>query len=149
MKLSAATARRHHGDTRDVGPESMELLFCRDPRVLLVRYDVEISRENFRRLDNALADFVGQQGTADTIIDFSGVPTIDFPASVLVERGRAPSRMPGRRRVFVVRNASFYGMFRLYGTYQDDRGVEPPLLVRSLEEALAAMGAGHAVFAPV
>jgi len=127
---------------------TVQFLLSQKPRVLLVRYDQALTSEKIADLDRALAEFVSREGTMDTIFDFSSAPPSGVETSVMVEYGRAPTRMPGRRRLFVVPNELYFGMFRLYGAYQEARGEETPKVVNSLEEALALLGAQSAVFAP-
>jgi hypothetical protein len=39
-----------------------------------------------------------------------------------IVRRRARSRMPNRRRVFIVPDAILFGTFRVYSVYQEDSG---------------------------
>jgi len=127
----------------------IEFRLNRVSKVLLVRFRLAFSRENLQALDEALAKFVTRWGTCDTIADFSAMPNANFPASILVERGREPPLMPNCRRVFVARDAAYYGMFRLYAAYQEAGGFEPPVIVDTLDEALSLMGADRAQFLPI
>lgn len=126
----------------------IELLFSNRPRVLLVRYRTEITQKNLQRLDGALTRFVGREGLSDIVVDFRSVPNTEFPPWMLARRRRAPRRRPGRRRIFVVRDAGFRGMPLLNGTHQDDSEFDPPVLVPTLEDALWKLDADCAAFAP-
>ena len=124
----------------------IELLFSNRPKVLLVRYSVEISRKNLDRLDGALARFVEREGPSDTIVDFRSVPNTDFPTWMFERRRRGPCRMPGRRRIFVVRNAGAYDTPP--DADGDDDDFHSPVLVPTLEDALWNLDANRAAFAP-
>lgn len=127
----------------------IELLFSSRPRVLLVRYGTEITQKNLQRLDGALARLVGREGPCATVVDFRSVPNTEFPAWMLAHRRRrAARRRPGRRRIFVVRDAGFHGMPLLNGSHQDDTEFDPPVLVPTLEDALSNLDADCAAFAP-
>jgi len=109
-------------------------------RILLVTFSVEGSQANFARLDSLLKAFVEQHGTADTIVDFSAADIGPLDTGELVNRAHRPSRMPGRRRVFVAASDHVYGMMRLYGAHQENVGENTPIVVRSVEDALALLG---------
>ncbi|HTR83745.1 MAG TPA: hypothetical protein VMI56_04665 [Reyranella sp.] len=127
---------------------SIDLLFCRAPRILLVRFTDEITDANVDRMNALLARFVGEQGATNMIIDFSSAPFARILASRLAQRGRRPSRMQGFRRAFVVPE-TLIDVFRHYGLQQETHGDEPPLLVLSLEEALARLDSVGASFQAV
>jgi hypothetical protein len=120
--------------------------FDRVHSLLLVNYDTELTHDNLDALDVRLATFVAQHGTADTIMDFRNLNMEGTPTSVLFERGQRPSRMPGRKRVFLISGPLMTGLFRLYGAHQDNAGVQPPILVQTLKKALEVVGAPDATF---
>lgn len=126
----------------------IELLFSRAPRVLHIRYGVDLTPANLAALDTRVAEFVEREGTADSIVDFSSVPRTDFPTSVIEESARAAPRMTDRRRIYVAGSLAMFGVCRLYSLYQEARGFDPPLVVHTLAEALASLEAGDAFFAP-
>ncbi len=127
----------------------IEFLVDRKLRIALARYSAELSRQNLNRLDAMSAEFVAREGSMDVIIDFRDVPSVAFPTSVIIERGRAQRRMSTGRRVFIVKDDLFFGMIRLYGVYQEGQGHDAPEIARSLEEALALLNATGATFEPV
>jgi len=127
----------------------IELSFDRSRRLLLVRCQLALTHQNFATFDGLLAKFVAREGTSDTIVDFRGLPPSDLRSPELVARGRRPSRMPGRRRVYVADSDLVFGSLRMYGAYQHHSGATPPTIVRTLEEALSLLDATNAVFEPV
>lgn len=56
----------------------IEFLIDRKRRIGLVRYSVELSAENLRKLDDMSADFAAREGSMDGIIDFRGVPSMNM-----------------------------------------------------------------------
>ena len=127
----------------------IELSFDRSRRILLVRCQLALTHQNFAAFDRLLAKFVAREGTSDTIVDFRGLPPSDLRSPELAARGRSPSRMPGRRRVYVADSDLVFGSLRMYSAYQHRSGAAPPAVVRTLEEALRLLDAAHAVFEPV
>src|SRR5689334_866262 len=107
----------------------IDLSFDHAHRILLVRYALEITVANLDRLDSALKSFFARRGIVDTIVDFTGVPRLDFEASIVSDRGRRPSRKSDTRRVFVVASPVMFGVMRLYSAHQENRGDKPPAIV--------------------
>ena len=126
----------------------IELLFSRTPRVMLARFRVELTPENMLALDTLVVKFIACAGTADTIVDYSGVPNAPFLTSMIAEAARKAPRMLGRRRFYVADDMVIYGMCRLYSIYQEVNGFDPPEVVRTIDEALSALHATDAVFTP-
>jgi hypothetical protein len=127
----------------------IEFLVNRERRIVLVRYAAELTPENLAKLDAMTADFAAREGVMDGIIDFRDIPTFNVPTHVVTARGRAPRRMSGRRRVFIVKDRLAFGMLRVYGAYQEDQGEDAPRIVYSLDEALTGLDAEGATFEPV
>jgi hypothetical protein len=127
----------------------IELSFDRSRRILLVRCQLALTHQNFDTFDGLLAKFVAREGTSDTIVDFRGLPPSDLRSPEFMARGRRPSRMPGRRRVYVADSDLVFGSLRMYSAYQHRSGATPPMVVRSLEEALNLLDAVDAIFEPV
>src|SRR3569832_159408 len=100
-------------------------------------------------MDEALKTFFAHEGIVDTIIDFTGVPRLDFETSVVSDRGRRPSRKSDTRRVFVVNTPVLFGTMRLYSAHQEHHGYTPPTKVHSLAEAHDLQQAPDARFEPV
>jgi hypothetical protein len=127
----------------------IEFLADRNRRIVLVRYSSELSAKNLAELDAMAAAFAKREGPMDGIIDFSDIPTFNVSAAVVIDRGKAPRRMPGHRRVFIIKDKLAFGMLRMYGAYQENHGEDVPHIVYSLDEALSALDAKGAIFEPV
>lgn len=117
-------------------------------RILLVTFEAEGTALNFARLDELLIAFVERNGTADTIVDFSAVRGTLNTEEIIAQASR-PSRMRGRRRVFVAASDHVFGMIRLYGSHQESIGESAPAVMRSLDAALALLGTTLDRFKPV
>lgn len=118
-------------------------------RILLVTFEAEGTALNFARLDDLLKAFVRQHGTVDTIVDFGATVLGTLNTNEIIARASRPSRMPGRRRVFVATSDHVFGMMRLYGAHQDGVGETTPAVVRNLDAALALLGTALDRFKPV
>ena len=125
----------------------IRLLLSREPRVLLIHYGAELSPANMVVLDGLVTTFVAREGAADSIMHFDGVPT-NFPMSTIESMARLPPRMPTHRRVYVGSDLALYGCCRLYATYQEAQGFDPPKVVRSLAEAMSFYQAEASSFHP-
>jgi hypothetical protein len=111
--------------------------------VVLIRFDEDINRETLTAFDAKLRLFVARHGLVDVIMDFTHARA-PIDSTLVVDRGRSASLVPGRRRVFVAPSDHLYGMLRMYGAYQD----EQPILVRTPEQAIRALGLESPSFAP-
>lgn len=127
----------------------IEFLVNRERRILLVRYAAELTAENLNKLDAMAADFLAREGAMDGIIDFRDTPTFNISADFVTARAHAPRRMSGQRRVFIVKDQLAFGMLRVYGAHQEDKGEDAPYVVYSLDEALTELDAEGATFEPV
>jgi hypothetical protein len=120
--------------------------YSRQPKVLLVHYAETFEQVPLDLLNELLARFVAEHGTADMIVDVSAArPTV--AARPVMRRGLSTSLMPDRRRVFIVGNDVQDGLIRMYGTYQESIGMPKPMICNSMLEALHLIGAADARFA--
>jgi hypothetical protein len=129
-------------------PLVVQLLFDPAREVLLLPFPERLTRINFDRADAALATFVARRGHADTIIDFSDACE-DVDTSVVLARAYAPWPVRKKRHVFIVSSDVMEGLFRMYAIHHEAAGFDAPRIVRSVEGALAALGATEAKFDPV
>jgi hypothetical protein len=129
-------------------PLVVQLLFDQTNRILLMPFPEKLTRANFDRAEAALGMFVARRGPADTIIDFSDVCE-DVDTTVIVARAYAPWPASEKRHVFVVSSDVMEGLFRMYALHHEAAGFGRPQIVRSLDDALAALGAARTHFDPV
>ncbi len=129
-------------------PLVIQLLFDQTNRILLLPFPDNLTRINFDRAEAALAMFVARRGPADTIIDFSETSE-DVDTSVIVARAYLPWPAREKRHVFIVSSDVMEDLFRMYAIHHEAAGFTAPRIVRSLDKALAALGAANANFDPV
>lgn len=129
-------------------PLVVQLQFDQANRILLMPFPEKLTRANFDRAEAALGTFVARRGPADTIIDFSDVCE-DVDTTVIVARAYAPWPANEKRHVFIVSSDVMEGLFRMYALHHEAAGFGRPQIVRSLGDALAALGTARAHFDPV
>jgi hypothetical protein len=105
----------------------IEFPFNAKARVLLVGFAEPISGATLAEFNRRIDRLVAREGTVDTVVDCSRAPAASTDA--LVGQGLRPTRMPGRRRVFVAERAAIYGVLRLHGSYQKGLRVPAPAMV--------------------
>lgn len=121
----------------------IEFALDRANDVVLIGFNEDINRESMTAFDAKLRLFVARHGLVDVIMDFTHAKA-PIDSALVVDRGRSASLVPGRRRVFVAPGDHLYGMLRMYGAYQD----QPPILVRTPEQAIRALGLSNPTFTP-
>ena len=125
-----------------------QLLFDQANKIVLLPFPEKLTRANFDLADAALAMFTAQRGSVDTIIDFSNARE-DVDTSVIVARAYAPWPAREKRHVFIVSSDLMEGVFRMYVFHHAAAGFGAAQIVRSLDGAVAALGATNAVFDPI
>lgn len=131
------------------GGQMIAMVIDRNNGLLLVDFCGAFTAESLVVLDERLQAFVAREGVMPTIIDFTGVESVNIAVATLVHRGGQRSQLLGQRRIFVSSDLLLFGLLRLYGTYQENQGETPPITVRSLPEAFAELGISGPVFEPI
>jgi hypothetical protein len=126
-----------------------QLLFDEARRLLLVRFTGPLGRADLEALNADTSAFVVQHGGCDGIIDFSAVTNVDLSVDYLRALGQRSRVMAGFRRVVVAPQPEMFGLARLYGLHQDNRGADQPLVFRTLAEAYASLEVDSPSFEPV
>lgn len=121
---------------------------CEPRQVVLVRFEGELTEKDFAALDR-LADKVRGRAAFDCIYDMTDVQRIDLAPAFVAKRGEAPQAYKDRARLYVVPDDDLKLLVRLYATYQANRGWRPPVIVRTLDEALRELNVGLEEFSPV
>jgi hypothetical protein len=127
----------------------IELAIDRSRGLLLVEFCGTFTEDSLVVLDEHLQAFVASEGVMPTIIDFTGVESVNIAVATMVHRGGQRSQLLGQRRIFVSSDLLLFGLLRLYGTHQDHQGETPPITVRSLPEAFAELGISRPMFEPI
>lgn len=127
----------------------IELAIDRKNGVLLVQFSGAMTVESLVVLDDHLQAFVAREGLMPTIIDFTGIVSVNVATATMINRGSQRSQLLGQRRIFVSSDHLLFGLLRLYGTHQDNHGEIPPSTVRSLPEAFEELGISRPIFEPI
>ena len=127
----------------------LTLMFASRRRVHLARFSGMVAWVDFEALDKAVIEFVARTGPVDAILDFSAAQTMAMPETRILNRGRTPQLMPGRRRILVVPTFEQQGLARLFVSEQTHLGATPPEIVSAIDDAFAALGVAEADFEPV
>lgn len=121
---------------------------CEPRQVVLVRFRGQLTEKDFAALDK-LADKVRDRVAFDCIYDMTDVQRIDLAPAFVARRGELPQAYKDRARLYVVPDDDLKLLVRLYATYQANRGWRPPVIVRTLDEALRELNIGLEEFSPV
>lgn len=107
--------------------------------VLLVRYGRDLTRETIDGVFAAARRFVAAHGDCSAIADFSNVEHVDVDLTYWRSLGEVSRVMRNTKRVLVAPQDTVFGMIRMYGLRQANRGDEP-MVVRTLQEAYDLLG---------
>lgn len=127
---------------------AIALSFDRDQRLLLVDYSYAYDRDGLAELDRHIARFLKEEGPADAIFDLSKVTQIDMPTPDVRRHGRKPTQLPNNKRAMIASADVLYGLLRMYAQHQELIGTSAPEIVRTMDEALAAVGHVNPVLKP-
>ncbi len=126
-----------------------QLLFEPRHRVLLTRIFGTYVLDDIVVRDRAAERFVARHGLVRGLMDFTGVKSIEVPIDRVVKRAHEPPVLPGQPRVIVAPDPLTYELNRVVIAHQlYSRKVEP-LLVRTIEEAYAALELVEPRFEPI
>lgn len=117
--------------------------------VLLVTFAGSVTPESLGAFDSEVKDFVAREGSMPTIIDFTGVVSVEILSSAVANRGEQHPVMDRMPRVFVTPDPHLFGLLRLYSAHQDISGERPPAVVRSLAEAFRELSLIQPDFVPI
>lgn len=114
----------------------LELYYDRTHHTLLGKFQNILTPSDLRAFDEAERRLVAEVGMKRGILDLTGVTAIAIPDSLLRQRGRTQSAF-GQQRAVVTTRHETYALAR---TYADLQHHFEPLIVTSLDEALALLG---------
>lgn len=128
----------------------LDLSFDAVNRILWVQYAMNISEDNLAQMDAAIAAFFSREGVVDMILDFSDALPGEVDTLLLRQRASTYSVPSGQRRALVAPDDLIFGMFRMYASFRDsDHPGSAPAVVRTLDDALAALQIDKSTFQPV
>lgn len=113
-------------------------------------YAMTVTSENLAEMDAATSAFMVREGVVDMILDFSNALPGVIDTWLMRTRAKMYSVAPGQRRALIAPENYIYGMFRLYTSYRDNAHQgSAPAVVRTIDEALAALQIDPNTFKPV
>lgn len=120
---------------------------CAPKRVVLIRFRGELAEADFAALDAMGREMQGGP-PHDVVFDMTHVEKIHLATDFVSRRGELPQAFTDRERIYVVQQDDLKLLVKLYAAYQASKGWRPPVIVASLDEALARLGVTLAELAP-
>ena len=120
---------------------------CEPKRVVLIRFRGELAQADFTALDAMGREMQGGP-PHDVVFDMTGVEKSHVATDFVSQRGELPQAFTDRERIYVVQQDDLKLLVKLYAAYQVSKGWRPPVIVASLDEALARLGVTVADFGP-
>jgi hypothetical protein len=120
---------------------------CEPKRVVLVRFGGELAAADFTALD-AMGRAMRVGPPYDVIFDMTRVEKSHLATDFVSQRGELPQAFTDRERIYVVQQDDLKLLVRLYAAYQASKGWRPPVIVATLDEALARLGVTVTEFGP-
>ena len=120
---------------------------CEPKRVVLIRFRGELTAADFTALDAMGREMQGGP-PHDVIFDMTSVEKSQIATDFVSQRGELPQAFADRERLYVVQHDDLKLLVKLYAAYQVSRGWRPPVIVATLDEALARLGVSVTEFGP-
>lgn len=114
-------------------------------RVILCRFDAEMTADDFAALDQ-IGQTRKQVALYDCIFDMTHVERVDLPEHFAADRAEIPQAFKDRARVYVIRRADLHALVQRYADSQAAKGWRPPVIVETLAEAFVQLGVEAADF---
>jgi len=124
--------------------------FDRENKLLRVRMEGRITTETVREHYQAAGRYVLQTRPRASIWDLSGVTSLEVSTDAVAKLARSVPALPepNRPRIIVAASAHVFGLARMFQALGE--GARPRLkVVRTLEEACAALGVSQPRFEPL
>jgi hypothetical protein len=120
---------------------------CEPKRVVLIRFRGELAEGDFSALDAMGREMQGGP-PYDVVFDMTNVEKLHLATDFVSQRGELPQAFTDRERIYVVQQDDLKLLVKLYAAYQASKGWRPPVIVSTLDEALARLGVTVAEFGP-
>ena len=120
---------------------------CEPKRVVLIRFRGELAAADFTALDAMGREMQGGQAY-DVIFDMTRVEKSHLATDFVSQRGELPQAFIDRERIYVVQQDDLKLLVKLYAAYQASKGWRSPVIVATLDEAVARLGVTMAEFRP-
>ena len=125
------------------------LAFDRRHNILLAKFSGVFNTSDITELDAELVRFTSDHGPVHGILDFSTVAAVSVPIGKLMQRGSQPAISPAHKRIIVAGDPELFRLARSFATQQGLAGSPEPIVVSSMEEALAVLAAKEPNFEPL
>jgi hypothetical protein len=125
------------------------LAFDRRHKILLARFSGIFNSSDIAELDTEIVRFTSEHGPVHGILDFSAVSAVSVPLSKLIQRGHQPAISPTCKRIIVAKGPELFELARAFTIQQGLAGTREPIVVASMEEALALLEADAPNFEPL
>ena len=119
---------------------------CEPKRVVLIRFRGELAAADFTALDAMGREMQGGP-PYDVIFDMTRVEKSHLATDFVSQRGELPQAFD-RERIYVVQQDDLKLLVKLYAAYQASKGWRSPVIVATLDEAVARLGVTMAEFGP-
>jgi len=120
---------------------------CEPKQVVLIRFRGELAAADFTALDAMGREMQGGP-PYDVIFDMTRVEKSDLATDFVSQRGELPQAFIDRERIYVVQQDDLKLLVKLYAAYQASKGWRSPVIVATLDEAVARLGVTMAEFGP-
>ena len=120
---------------------------CKPKQVVLIRFRGELAQADFTALDAMGREMQGGP-TYDVVFDMTNVEKSHVATDFVSQRGELPQAFTDRERIYVVQHDDLKLLVKLYAAYQASKGWRSPVIVATLDEALARLGVTVAEFGP-
>jgi hypothetical protein len=120
---------------------------CEPKRIVLIRFRGELAQADFAALD-AMGRAMQGGPAYDVVFDMTNVEKSHVATDFVSQRGELPQAFADRERIYVVQQDDLKLLVKLYAAYQASKGWRSPVVVATLDEALARLGVTVAEFGP-
>ena len=122
-----------------------DIEICEAKRVSLVSFHGELSAQDFAELDRLAREAI-YAGGVHSIYDVTDVKVNALVTDFVAKRGSLPQTFKGFERIYVVPQEVLRRLVRVYIDFQAAQGERPPIMVTTLDEALAKLGVERSEF---
>ncbi len=120
--------------------------FCEAKRISLVSFHGELTAQDFAELDRLAREAPAYAGGVHSIYDVTRIKVNALVTDFVAKRGELPQTFTGYERYYVVPHEVLRRLVRLYIDFQAAQGERPPIMVTTLDEALAKLGVERSEF---
>ena len=124
------------------------VLFDTRRRVLFVKFGPALTQAALEDMQAMAKRLVAAHGPFSFILDLSAVDRADVTSEFIAALARRGAVLTGQQRILVAPRDEIFGLSRMFALHQAATGDEPTI-VRTLQEAYAALGIDQPDWQPV